>query len=248
MEVRTDNKAKVYCSLECRNKAYVKEMAGLRFGRLIVLEEIGKHISKGGAEIRNFRCKCDCGKEIERCLKSLHGKSNKSCGCYMSDFASKRLKHGMSKTSEFYIWAGMKPRCYNPTNKKYHLYGGKGVIVCERWFNSFQNFYDDMGPKPSSKHSLDRINGDGNYDPSNCRWATPIEQGRNTKSNIVIDILGRKIVLSNLCEILKLHKKNIYIRLRSGQSHEEAIFGKDENYNEGIKQKLINYFENEALK
>jgi len=88
-------------------------------------------------------------------------------------------KHGMTESPEYRIWCGMKDRCGNPQYPKYHRYGGRGIRVCDRWQNSFENFYVDMGQRPSVKFSIDRINNDGNYEPGNCRWATAKEQARN---------------------------------------------------------------------
>jgi len=92
------------------------------------------------------------------------------------------INHGMSKKKIYKIFGAMKSRCYNKKDKKYHLYGGKGVKVCDRWMESFMNFYADMGDRPEGT-SIDRINGNGNYEPSNCRWATINEQNRNLSSN-----------------------------------------------------------------
>ena len=98
-------------------------------------------------------------------------------------------KHGMSKTAEHRIWRAIRQRCENPKAECFNRYGGRGIKICARW-GSFENFYADMGPRPTSKHSIDRIDANGNYEPRNCRWATPLEQGRNSRTTKVWRIAG----------------------------------------------------------
>lgn len=122
-----------------------------------------------------YRCRCHCGKEFTVSGDKLKRGHTKSCGCI-----SDGLKHGLVGTSEYGIWAAMKRRCMNKNSAAYKDYGGRGVVVCERWMH-FQNFYADMGMRPSVKHSIDRINNDGNYEPNNCRWTTMDVQARNRR-------------------------------------------------------------------
>ncbi len=90
----------------------------------------------------------------------------------------------LKKLVEYRAWQAMKNRCYNPNCEKYARWGGRGITVCERWLHSFANFYADMGQRPSAKHSLDRIDNDGNYEPGNCRWATSVEQNNNQSKTL----------------------------------------------------------------
>ena len=123
------------------------------------------------------------------------------------------------KTSEYFAWSAAKGRCSNPRGKDYHRYGEKGVVMCPEWQNSFHAFLRDMGHKPSKLHQLDRFpNNDGNYEPGNCRWATPQEQQRNRRNNVLVYFEGRHVVLSALAEKLPLSRGAIKSRLAYGKS------------------------------
>jgi len=133
-----------------------------------------------------WRCACTCGKLLTVKEKDLISRVVSSCGCMPPIirnnrwYRHQRLKHGMSGTTEYKTWAGMKQRCENPNNKYYEDYGGRGVQVCARWTESFANFFADMGRKPHPNLSIDRIDNNGNYEPGNCRWATAVQQMSNT--------------------------------------------------------------------
>lgn len=129
---------------------------------------------------RRLVCRCECGTIKTFYRYNLRNGMTRSCGCLRSETMRHReTVHGMTYTRVHVIWRGLLARCKNPNNPKYKHYGGRGISVCERW-NTFENFYEDMGD-PSPELSIDRINNDGNYEPGNCRWATRSEQRRNQR-------------------------------------------------------------------
>ncbi len=132
----------------------------------------------------------------------------------------------MSYTSEHKTWAGMKARCLNPNNKFWPNYGGRGITVCDRWLNSFEAFYEDMGPKPSPKHSIDRIDVNGNYEPGNVRWATDSEQMQNVRHNVRVTFQGDDVVLIEACRRAGIERKYKLIHARityKGMTFEQAM-------------------------
>lgn len=127
-----------------------------------------------------WNCVCDCGKETIVAGMNLRNDHTKSCGCFHLDAVR---THGLARTKTYISWISMKTRCSNKNDKyKYGIYGGRGITICDRWLNSFENFLEDMGKRPKN-HTLDRIDSTGNYEPDNCRWATPLQQARNRRLN-----------------------------------------------------------------
>jgi hypothetical protein len=160
----------------------IRIMPGDLFGRLTVIERCKE---KGANNNAKFLCKCECGNESIAYGNNLKRGHTKSCGCLGDENRSAGVvKHGMSNTGEYHSWAGMIQRCTNPNHIQYKDWGGRGIKVCERWINSFENFYEDMGPKPTPGHSIDRWpNNDGDYELVNCRWGTDEQQGGNKRNN-----------------------------------------------------------------
>ena len=149
---------------------------GDRYGMLTIIGEVPKI-----GQYRAFKLKCDCGNRYIAKLNHLRRTDQpvRSCGCQQLNALDQRT-HGRSKTTIYITWTGMKRRCQNPNDRSYPDYGGRGIRVCERW-QTFENFLADMGERPSDKHQLDRIDNDGNYEPSNVRWATRQLQIRNRR-------------------------------------------------------------------
>ncbi len=156
---------------------------GSRFGLLTVVRGLSPRRQR-----TRWRCRCDCGSLVDVQGSHLTSGHTQSCGCQKAkDFGNRNRKHGQSgdeASPEYISWKVLRSRCNNPNNPSWHRYGGRGVRVCKRW-DDFKNFLADMGRQPSPKHSIDRYpNRDGDYKPSNCRWATPKQQANNTRANI----------------------------------------------------------------
>jgi hypothetical protein len=132
-------------------------------------------------------------------------------------------KHGMERTPEYKSWQHMLDRCHNSANKRFADYGGRGIIVCERWRHSFINFYKDMGPKPSRGHSIDRVDNDGPYSPNNCRWATNDGQARNTRRNRWLTYQGETLCAADWARRMKMPHPTLHARLKAGWSVERAL-------------------------
>ena len=176
--------------------AQIKDRTGQRFGRLVALRCCG--VGNDGAL---WECICDCGKITWVRGTCLARGTTQSCRCLEME---SRLKHGQRGTPEYRSWAAAKTRCYNPAYSKYPRYGGRGIVMCERWRDSFARFFEDMGRRPSKRHTLDRRNNDGNYEPGNCRWATPKQQAKNKTHGRSL----RKLTDHQILEIREQLKSN----------------------------------------
>jgi hypothetical protein len=167
----------------------IQHKNGEVFNYLTFIKEIEPIISSNKkVRVGNFICKCGNIRNIM--LKSVRLGITKSCGCYhieQSKIRKTQLTHNQAgkktRTVEYTAWAAMKDRCYNPKNIRWNCYGGRGIKVCDRWINSFEYFFEDMGVKPSRIYSMDRIDVNGNYEPSNCKWSTSKEQANNRRKN-----------------------------------------------------------------
>ena len=186
----------------------VKE--GERYGRLTIIREV-EPAGSSNKRVRRFLCRCDCGNEIICRLPNLKSGTTKSCGCYRKFVSSNRRDcHHLKNTRIYRIWCGMKRRCYNKHNEHFDRYGGRGIIVCDEWKTDFMNFYDwAMSNGYDDKLSIDRINNEGNYEPSNCRWANQKQQIVNSTAAIKCSLGGNIVSLSDIADILGVSFKRI---------------------------------------
>lgn len=185
------------------------DLKGVVFGRLTVAEYAGNDKYKNAL----WKCYCECGTEKVISGASLRSGSTLSCGCYHKEAAAKwsahhKQSHGMRKSRTYSIWANMRTRCTNTKYKQFKDYGGRGISVCERWL-TFENFLEDMGEAPEDK-TLDRIDNNGHYEPSNCRWATTAEQMTNRANTVMFE--GKP--LPTWAEELGMNYYTLYSRLK----------------------------------
>ena len=245
---RSDNKNKIWkCQCECGNVVFVrrehlrngnttscgcikiKNLEGKRIGKLTVLERAEDKTQKNGKRLIMWRCKCDCGNETIVPSSRLTSGNTKSCGCGSSRYL--RKTHGKSETRLYRVWRGVKSRCYNPNSTGYEYYGGRGVTVCDEWLgeNGFENFYKwsylNGYNENAEKYicTLDRIDVNGNYEPSNCRWVSMKEQDNNKRTNKYIEFNGEKKTLSQWCDEFGVNKKMARYRFNHGWGIEDCL-------------------------
>lgn len=199
-----------------------QNLTGRKFGRMNVIEYKGKP-EKGRGSL--WLCQCECGTRKVVYASNLKKGDTKSCGCLHKEIAkASSTTHGDCGTPEYEAWCKIKQRCYKKTNRNYYRYGGRGITVCDRWLESFENFLEDMGPRPVSKESIDRINNNGNYEPENCRWANRKEQNRNTSRNRMLTFNGKTMCMAEWAERLNLDYQNLARRLNKfGWSVEKSL-------------------------
>lgn len=203
---------------------------GTLFDRLTVIGD-GGFVPSGSSSLRSSvsHCKCVCGSEVTVRNADLNSGHTTSCGCRRKAVAAARsTTHGQSgvgkATREYISWQGILVRTTNPNRKDWMDYGGRGIKVCDRWLNSFENFYEDMGAKPSPKHSLDRINNDGDYCKENCRWATRDEQSNNKRSSVRFTFYGLNKTVAEWSVVTLVPTNTIRGRLLRGWSSRFAVW------------------------
>jgi hypothetical protein len=190
--------------------------AGARYERWTLVER---------ATGERVLARCDCGTEKVVHFHNLRSGMSRSCGCLAREVCSVRARtHGGTGTAMYRIWASMKSRCHgSPKLKQFKHYGGRGITVCPAWLGEggFERFVADMGPRPSPKHSVDRIDNDGPYSPDNCRWATKREQARNTRRNVWLEHGGRRMLATDWAKELGISRQALEQRIRWGWSVEK---------------------------
>lgn len=182
-------------------------------------QKIGMFTVIGLAHIRNNRSywvlRCECGTEKIRLIKKVNSLKYTSCGCeFKTALSEMRKTHGMSGHPAFHVWDSMVDRCTLPTHQAWHNYGARGVTVCQRWVESFENFWEDMGNDYQYGLSLDRKNVNGNYEKDNCRWITMKEQSRNKRNNILIQTEWGLITVAEAAERIGIGPSTIHYRLK----------------------------------
>lgn len=214
------------CSLALNMKRLLEAMSGMprhnftdlsgrRFGRLIVLTR-----AENNARGKSYwLCQCDCGEKTKVRADGLRGGSSQSCGCLGRERRLKATqKHGLSKCSQYYhplysVWDGIIQRCTNSNSGSYRLYGERGIAICKEWRNDFTSFYNWALSNGYEKgKQIDRINVDGGYKPSNCRWVTTYEQARNKRSNVYVEYEGKKMCLTDAAALAGIKMATIYYR------------------------------------
>ena len=199
------------------------DLTGHRYGALVVQALGPPYRPPSGADrgARMWLCQCDCGRRTAVMGRNLRNGHTTSCGC-------RRVRHGeyvgdSLASPELAAWHSMIGRCTNRNSHAWHRYGGRGIRVCERWRSSFADFLADMGRRPSDRHSIDRIDNDGHYEPANCRWATKVEQGVNRGNNRRITARGKSLTAPEWSRLTGLHRDTIASRLARGWDPERAV-------------------------
>lgn len=199
----------------------IVDLTNKRFDKLTALRKLDER-NKNGSVM--WECRCACNNIVKVSASDLVWEKTKSCGCTRNEAIRKaKTKHGLARTPEYMSWFSMKCRCYDPKNKRYKEYAGRGITVCDAWRESFETFYADMGPRPSARHTLDRENNDLGYSKDNCRWATPTQQNNNRRNTVRIQFDGEWKPLSEWCREFGIEYAAIYQRLRKGMSFEDAL-------------------------
>ena len=199
----------------------ITDITGNVYGRLTVLSFAGHSSHK--RPLPQWHCECECGQSITVVGPHVKNGNTLSCGCLRKEVAKQRAtSHGRKTSRTYQVWQGMKARTTNPNNGHYHVYGGRGIEVCDEWFNSFETFLKDMGEAPEGL-SIDRIDNDGHYEPSNCRWATPQQQSRNHSRNVWLEANGVRKCLSDWADDLGCTSYAIQKRLERGWDEADAV-------------------------
>lgn len=221
-----------------------KDLTGQTFGRLTVISLAPYYVSPSGKKFPTWTCSCSCGSHKMISVLSSNLKRGQSCGCLSREAVisrnSRNATHGHTRrgeknsTSTYNSWRGTSDRCFNPSGKDFARYMGRGITVCARWLESFENFLSDMGECPAGM-TIDRIDNNANYSCGkcddclahgwllNCRWATKREQQRNIRSNQLVTLSGETLCLSEWDERNGYPHGTVHKRLKAGWEPERAV-------------------------
>jgi len=203
-------------------RTMIQVSTGDRYGRLTIVSENAPRRYPSGKK-RVFTCRCDCGTLVLVLLSDLRSGHTTSCGCRQREVVAQlKLSHGKCSSREHTSWSGMIQRCHNPDNPSYDRYGARGIVVCDRWRNSFAEFLKDMGDCPSG-HTIERVNNEGPYSPENCVWATPTTQNRNRRSSLRLTLNGVTRTASEWAVVLNIKPPTLYSRIARGWPPELAL-------------------------
>lgn len=208
------------CLQRNSNKARANCPIGRRFGKLVIVAF--KARVRSGKQFKTiWTVRCDCGRIKDKSAALITRGLCRSCGCL---FLESVTKHGLSKMPEYDAWIAIKQRCYNQKNPGFKDYGQRGVRMFSEWRRSFEAFYSAVGPRPSPKHSIDRFpDNDGNYEPGNVRWATTAQQHRNTRYNVFVTYLGRRLCKADLARKLRIPVSKLVYWMGRGDSMQMII-------------------------
>lgn len=188
-------------------------MTGKRYGSVTALHDVG--LCADGKY--KWLALCDCGNKFEASGSKIRSGEVVTCPtCSSERVRLSRMTHGMRQTDEYRTWTHIKSRCFNAKVPEYKHYGGRGITMCSKWTESFEDFLADMGERPSKKHSIDRINNNGNYEPGNCRWATHKTQANNTRSNRKVTVNGTTKNMTQWADDIGVTREVIHKRLKRG--------------------------------
>lgn len=210
---------------------------GAKYGKLTVIGVGDVYVQPNMDRHASSIVECECGQTRTVTNRHLKNGHTKSCGCRVTDVLIKRnTTHNLSRTPEYCSWNCMITRVTNETREKYANHGGRGIAICERWRHSFENFIADMGQKTTHKHTLDRIDNEGNYScgkcgqcvangwTANCRWATPLEQANNQRKNVRLTFYGKEMTLAEWSRISQVASSTISLRLKRGWTEKSAVW------------------------
>lgn len=202
-------------------------LIGQKFNRLLVIDKAEKYISPSGNKMNQWLCRCDCGNKIVVTTGHLKSGHTKSCGCLQKEVSIQnglKKKHGLKDSRVYRIWSCMKTRCFNTKDEHYKNYGARGITVCDEWKEDFQAFYDwSMANGYEEGLTIDRINPDGNYEPSNCRWATKKEQTKNRRNSIFVTHNGETKTLAEWSAETGIYYQTLVYRYKAGKTPAEIL-------------------------